>query len=394
MNPSTIKPEKIKVGILYSTTGLMADTERPALRATLLAIDEINNKGGINGSLIQPVVYNPNSNWKQTAVLATKLIEEDKVVVIFGCFSTASRKEVKPIVEKYDNLLIQTVAHAIEESKNIIYLGMAPNQQLIPAISWIIFQQKERRVYLIGADYIWPHVANEIISHEVRANDGEIIGLRYIPLGSTDVKAIVDDIIAKKPDYIFSTVIGISNNAFLNELYNRIPIPQMPAILSFGITPSKANVVKSRFVNLYTVWSYSKLLDNPENKAFLAAYKAKYGSNVEVDDPAATSYAGVYLWAQGVKESPSPQPLQVREAMLRQSMASPSGAIYIDPNYGNAWKSVLIERINASGMPEIVWTSSVPIEPIIYPEFKTKPEWNLFEYKLYVGWGNAWEKSR
>jgi urea transport system substrate-binding protein len=388
------KHEHLKVGILYSTTGIMADTERPALRATLLAIEEINNRGGINGQLIEPIVYNPDSNWKKTAELATELIEKDQVVVIFGCFTSASRKEVKEVVEKHDSLLIQSVAYAIEESHNIIYLGMAPNQQIIPAISWI-FEQGGKKVYLVGSDYIWPHVSNEIIIHEAIVNNGEIVGNRYLTLGNVQVKDIVDDIIVKKPDFIFSTLIGTSSIVFLNQLYDAVPSAQMPSIISFGITPFEFNKLKkSRFIKLHTVWSYSKLLNNPENKAFLEAYKKKYGSYLEVDDPAATSYAGVYLWSQAVKESPTTKSMQVREYMLRQSLASPAGAIYIDPKSATAWKSVIIERINSNGITEVAWTSSVPIEPKIYPEFKTKAEWNLFEYQLYLSWGNSWEKKR
>lgn len=133
-------------------------------------------------------------------------------------------------------------------------------------------------------------------------------------------------------------------------------------------------------------------MDNPENQTFLKEYKEKYGSNAEVAYPAAMGYIGVMFWAQALRDSPTTEPTRLREHLLRQSMATPGGAMYIDPTTANTWGSVFIERINASGQRELVWNSIVPIEPIVYPEFKTTAEWTLFEYKLFVGWGNAWEK--
>jgi urea transport system substrate-binding protein len=386
--------ETIKVGVLFSQSGYMADTERPVLRATLLAIEEINHKGGIKGHLIEPIVYDPGSDLKQTAHLATKMVVEDKVVVIFGCFTSASRKVVKDVVEKFDNLLLYPVSYeGIEESKNIIYLGLAPNQQLVPAVSWI-FEQKGNKVYLVGSDYIWPRVANEIIAQEIKVMSGEIVGTQYLKMGDTDVRALVEDIIAKKPDFVYSTIVGPSNIAFLNEFYAKIPISQMPSMISFGIMPYEINKEKrSKFIKLHTVWAYHRGLNNPENKAFLKAYKKKYGSNMEIDDPAITSYSGVYLWAQAVREAPTMDPIKVRSYILRRSIASPGGVMYVDPVNANTWRKVYIERINQNGISEVVWSSSVPIEPIIYPEYQTKAEWNLFEHQLYMGWGESWEKN-
>jgi urea transport system substrate-binding protein len=394
LTTSVKKLEAIKVGVLFSKTGAMAVTELPILRATILAIEEINNQGGINNRLIEPVIYDAASNWKQSAQLAAKMILEDKVVAIFGCFTSASRKEVKEVVEKYDNLLIYPVDYeGVEDSKNIIYLGMTPNQKLIPAVSWV-FEQKGKRMYLAGSDYIWPRVANEIVAHEINMMGGEIVGTSYLLLGSTDVDPMIDDIIAKKPDFVFSTLIGTSVLAFLHRFYERIPQDQIPSVMAFGFIPFEGtHSSRKGYVRLHLVESYFKGLDNPENKAFLEAYKKRYGSYNEVEYPAATSYTGVYLWAQAVRQSPTPQPVWVRENMLRQSMASPAGVMYIDPNNANTWRSVFIERINEQGASEVIWTSNVPIEPIVYPEFKTKAQWDFFEYKLYVGWGNSWEKT-
>jgi urea transport system substrate-binding protein len=381
----------IKVGVLFSSTGAMANLEQPVLRATLLAIEEINNKGGVRGSLIEPVIYDPGSDWNRSAQLASKMIVEDHVVAIFGSYTSASRKEVKEVVEKYDNLLIYSVGYeGIEESKNIIYLGMSPNQQLIPAVTWML-EQQGKKVYLVGSDYIWPRVSNEIIAHEIMMLGGETVGSHFILLGSRDVDTIIDDIIAKKPDFVCTTLVGISNTTFINRLYNKIPLGQRPLVMSFAYI-DKMNA-RSKFYGLNWVGSYYRGLNIPENKAFLNAYETKYGSSEEVDDPTITSYTGVYLWAQAVLITPTATPEKVRDSMLRQSIASPAGVIYIDPINAHAWRYVFIERINQQGMREIVWTSSVPIEPIVFPEFKSKAEWSMFEYKLFVKWGNSWENK-
>lgn len=386
--------ETLNVGVLFSQTGAMADTERPALKATLMAIEEINNKGGVNGQLIKPIVYDPGSVWTHSSQLATKMIKEDHVISIFGCFTSASRKEVKDVVEKYNNLLIYPVSYeGAETSPNIIYLGMTPNQQIIPAVSWIL-NQNHKKIYLVGSDYIWPRISNEIISKKIQMMGGQVVGINYIPLGSTKVKMLIDDIIAKKPDAIFSTIIGTSNIAFLNRLYDKIPSSQMPEIMSFGIMPLEEFKNRtSKFVGLTSVWSYSKTLDNPENKLFLKAYQTKYGSIQDIDDPAATAYAGVYLWAQALKGSHTNAPEIIKNLMLRQSIASPGGVMYIDPANANTWRSVFIEKINQNGERKTIWSSLTPIEPVVFPDFKTKAEWELFEHELYTSWDNSWQKS-
>lgn len=238
LNHTSGNYEPIKVGVLFSETGVMASTEKQILRATLLAIDQINKKGGVRGRQIEPIVYDIASNWRNTGQLATKLIVEDKVVVIFGGFTSADRKEIREVVEKYDNLLMYPNDYeGIEISKNIIYLGMAPNQKLIPAVSWA-FEQKKRKMYLIGSDSIWARVANEIISHEIKIMGGEILNTQYLPVGSTNFDAIANDILEKKPDFVFLTLVGNSAIAMLYQLYKKASPMEVPNVMSFGYIPS------------------------------------------------------------------------------------------------------------------------------------------------------------
>lgn len=386
------KNADIKVGVLFSETGTMTNSERPVMRATLLAIDQINQQGGINGKRIIPIVYDGASDWKKYAVLAKKMILEDHVKVIFGCWTSAARKAVKPIVEKYDNLLIYpTQYEGAEESNNIVYLGPTPNQQLVPAASWM-FSHFGKKVYLVGSDYIYPHVANEILAHETALHGGEVAGTQYIPLGSTNVDKVINDIIQKNPDFIFNTINGSTNIAFFKRLSELTAGRHRPPVMSFSLSSTATYTLgTNNIIGDYATWSYFPTRDNPENTAFLKAYQEKYGSTEEVNDPAATIFSGVYLWAQAARQALSPQPNVVQDFMLRGSVASPAGVIYIDPVNANAWRTVMIGKVNPKGLYDIVWSSQTPIQPIVYPDFKTKAAWNIFEYQLYAHWGNAWE---
>jgi urea transport system substrate-binding protein len=387
---------EIKVGVLFSQTGTMAASEQPVARAVLLAIEQINKQGGIDGKSIVPVVYDGASNWKKYASLANKMLSQDKVKVIFGCWTSASRKEVKPVVEKYDGLLIYpTQYEGIEESNSIVYLGATPNQQLVPAASWM-FSHHGKKVFLVGSDYIFPRVANEILAHETELLGGKVIGTQYIPLGSTNVDSVIEEIIQQKPDFIFNTINGSTNVAFFKRLFELTTGAgrSRPPVMSFSLSSAETNAIGTdKMIGDYATWSYFPMQDNPENSAFLKAYKEEYGSTEPVNDPAATAFSGVYLWAQAAKQSPSVEPHIVRDYMLRGSLASPAGVIYIDPLNGHAWRAAMIARITAKKTYDIVWTSYAPIQPVVYLDFKTKAAWDLFEYQLYSAWDGSWGKS-
>ena len=383
----------IKVGVLFSETGIMADSERPILRSTLLAIEQINKQGGVNGKQIIPIVYDGESNWKRFPVLAKKMITSDHVNVIFGCWTSGARKAVKPIVEKYDSLLVYSTQYeGVEESNNIIYLGATPNQQLVPAASWML-DHYGKKVFLVGSEYIFPYIANEILTHEITIRGGDVIGTQYIPLGSTNVDEVINEIIQKKPDFIFNTINGITNKAFFKRLYDLTVAAghKRPPVMSFSLSPGEMKEIGiNKMEGDLVTRSYFAEQDNPRNHVFLKAYKEKYGSNEDINDAAVTAYSGVYLWAQAVSEAPSPEPNIVHDFLLRQSIASPAGVIYVDPLNAHAWRMVMIGQLNHKNTYDLVWESYAPIEPIVYPDFKTKIEWSLFEYRLYIKWHKFW----
>jgi urea transport system substrate-binding protein len=207
--------DSIKIGVLHSFSGTMQESERHVADAVVLAVDEINENGGVLGKDIEIVAADGRSDPKVFAKEAKRLIEQEKVKAIFGCWTSASRKAVKPIVEEYNNLLFYPVQYeGLEMSKNIFYTGMVANQQLFPAVKWAS-KNLGGRFYLVGSDYIFPRTANFILKDLAGFHSCTILGEKYIPLGGKDVKSIVDDIEKTKPSVIFNTINGDSNK-YLN----------------------------------------------------------------------------------------------------------------------------------------------------------------------------------
>ena len=224
----------IVVGILHSETGPMSISEKSMIDAEVLAIEEINARGGVLGRPIKYVIADGKSTWTEYAVQARKLIDVDKVCVIFGCWTSASRKNVKPVVEEKNHLLIYPMAYeGLELSPNIVYTGAAPNQQIIPAVKWSYDELKARRFFLVGSDYVWPHSVNAIVKDQLKALDVKLVGEEYIFFGSKDVDHVVHAIKEAKPDVILSTVVGTTNVPFYEHLRDEGIDPKITPVISF-----------------------------------------------------------------------------------------------------------------------------------------------------------------
>lgn len=381
----------IKVGILHSLTGTMAISESSVVEAELMAIEEINKNGGILGRPIQPVIIDGRSDWAYSARMAEKLIKEDKVSVIFGCWTSACRKTVKPIFEKYHHLLIYPIqSEGLEESPYIVYTGAVPNQQIIPAIKWVN-DHLGKRFYLVGSDYIFPHAANEIIKDQVQALGGTIVGEDYILLGSNDVSAIVDKIATLHPDVIINTINGNSNIAFFRELRQKNITPSKIPTISFSIAENELRSLEtSQMVGDYAAWNYFQSISGTANNTFVKNFKAKYGEDRVTDDPIEAGYFSVYLWANAVKEARTDNVAIVKETIKRQSFKAPSGPVYVDSDNLHSWKIVRIAKILQNGQFEIVWESEKPVQPVPYPPTRSKEEWESFLNDLYNKWNASW----
>ena len=301
--PSGPKPAKardLRVGILHSLTGTMAFTESPVIDATLLAIEEINERGGILGREIQPVVIDGASDERAFARQAAALIAETKVCVIFGCWTSASRKSVLPIVEQRDHLLMYpTQYEGMEQCANIFYTGAAPNQQIIPAVSWAVGFLRKKRFFLVGWNSVYSRAANAIIRDEVEACGGEIVGEEYVLPDSTEVTRVVRTIAQTEPDIIFNSLVG-DMNLFYTRLLRAAGItPGKIPTVYFSVSEIELLSLSARdIVGDYAAWNYFQSLDRPENHAFVKRFRSRYGRQRVVADSMEAGYLGVHLWAQ------------------------------------------------------------------------------------------------
>jgi len=348
--------------------------------ATLLAIDEINRAGGVMGGRpLVAVVVDDESDPSVAARKAERLISEDGVEVIFGCWTSMCRKRLKPIVEKNDRLLVYSVQYeGFEESPNIFYTGAVPNQQIIPAVRWFL-DHAGKRVYLVGSDYVFPRTANFIIRNLVEVQGGEIVAERYLPFGETNVSAIIADILRTKPGVIFNTINGDGNLAFFNALKEHgIGAGQIP-VVSFSIAEEELRMLRGAGLEgHYAVWNYFQSIDRPENRAFLEAFRKKYGKDRVTDDPMVCAYLGVKIWANALEEGGSTAPAVLRRALEKQSYNGPGGVVSVDWRNLHLWKEVQIGRIDRDYTFDIVWRSDGPVRPLVYPYFPGKKLWEKF----------------
>jgi urea transport system substrate-binding protein len=383
--------QTIKIGILHSLTGTMAISEKSVVDAYQLAIEEINQRGGVLGRQIEPIVVDGRSDWPTFAKEAERLITQEKVSTVFGCWTSASRKTVKPVFEKYNHLLIYPVQYeGLEMSPNIVYTGAAPNQQIIPAVKWSL-DNLGSSFYLVGSDYVFPRTANEIIKDQVASLGGKIVGEDYILLGSTDVKAIVQKIVQAKPAVILNTINGDTNLAFFKELRAAGIGPETIPTMSFSIAEEELRSLSSaKIAGDYAAWNYFQSIDGQDNSDFVQRFKAKYGQERVTSDPMEAAYFGVYLWASAVEAAGTDDVNAIGKNLKNQSMNAPEGIVYIDGETQHTWKSVRIGKIQEGGQFQVVWNSGKPIRPIPYPLYRTRNEWDKFLQGLYTRWGGSW----
>jgi urea transport system substrate-binding protein len=383
----------IKVGILHSLSGTMAISERSVVDATLLAIEEINRQEGLLDRKIKPIIADGHSDWPTFAREAERLISEERVCVVFGCWTSASRRTVKPIFEKHGHLLFYPVQYeGLEKTPNIVYTGAAPNQQIIPAVKWC-FDHLGKKFFLVGSDYVFPRTANAIIKDQLGAIRGKIVGEQYIPLGSNDVDGVVQKIIQNQPDVILNTINGDTNIAFFRELRAAGITPTKIPTMSFSIAEQElCSLETENMVGDYACWNYFQTVDTEENRAFVEAFKKKYGTDRVTSDPMEAAYLGVYLWAQAVREAGTDEVGTVLKSIANQTFRAPEGMVYINTENNHTWKTVRIGRIRDDGQFKIVWSSEKPVRPIPYPIYRSPSEWHGFLNDLYNGWGNRWSK--
>jgi urea transport system substrate-binding protein len=377
----------IKVGILHSLTGTMAISETSLKDVELMAIEEINAAGGVLGKQIEPVVEDPESKFTDVfPEKARKLLLRDKVAAVFGCWTSVSRKNVLPVFEENNGLLFYPVQYEGNEcSPNVVYTGAAPNQQILPAVDWLLSGAggSKKKFYLLGSDYIFPRTANLIIVKYLESKGIKPVAEKYTPLGHREYATYVQDIKKEQPDVIFSTINGDSNVNFYNELANAgITANQIPVVAVSvgedelrGLDPAK---VKGHLA----AWNYFQSIPTPKNQEFVKKFQAKYGADRVTDDPIEAAYFMVYFWKLAVEKAGSTEVDKVRTA-LRSGIEfdAPGGRVKLDPKTQHTYKFFRMGRIRDDKQFDIVYTSPEAIEPDPYPQV------------AFPGWSCDWTKG-
>ncbi|NJN85634.1 MAG: urea ABC transporter substrate-binding protein [Leptolyngbyaceae cyanobacterium SL_7_1] len=374
-SPAAAGGETIKVGILHSLSGTMAISEKSVVDSTQLAIKQINDAGGVLGKQIEPILEDGASDWPTFAEKARKLIEEDQVVVVFGCWTSASRKAVLPVFEEKNHMLYYPVQYEGQEcSKNIFYTGAAPNQQIEPSVDWLI-ENKGNTFYLVGSDYVFPRTANTIIKAQVEAKGGTVVGEDYLPLGNTEVAPIIAKIRQALPDggVIYNTLNGDSNVAFFKQLQGAGLTPDKYPTMSVSIAEEEVQAIgKEYLLGHHAAWNYFMTVESPANDAFVEAFKAEYGDSRVTNDPMEAGYISVNIWKQAVEEAGSegtPTDLEaVRTAAYGQEFDAPGGPIVMTPNH-HISKTVRIGEVRDDGLFEIVFETPGPVDPIPWNQY-------------------------
>ncbi|MGB3205986.1 MAG: urea ABC transporter substrate-binding protein [Crinalium sp.] len=368
---STGGGDTIKVGILHSLSGTMAISEKSVVDAENLAIEEINKAGGVLGKQIQAIVEDGASNWDTFREKATKLIDQDKVVTVFGCWTSASRKNVLPVFESKNHMLWYPVQYEGQEcSQDIFYTGAAPNQQIEPAVDWLL-ENKGKEFFLVGSDYVFPRTANTIIKAQLQAKGAKTVGEDYLPLGNTEVTPIITKIKAALPNggVIFNTLNGDSNVAFFKQMQGAGLSPDKYPVMSVSIAEEEVKAIGAEYLKgHYASWNYFMTVDTPENKKFVEAFKAKYGNDRVTNDPMEAAYIMVYLWKQAVEKAKTTDIEAVKKAALGQTFNAPEGKVSLDKNH-HLSKFVRIGEVGEDGLFKIVYSSKEAVKPVPWNQY-------------------------
>ena len=356
----------IKVGVLHSLSGTMAISETTLKDTMLMLVDDLNKKGGLLGRPVQAVVVDPASDWPLFAEKARELLAQQKVDVVFGNWTSVSRKSVLPVFEELNGLLFYPVQYEGEESsRNVFYTGAAPNQQAIPAVEYLMGRDggEAKRFVLLGTDYVYPRTTNKILRAFLNSKgiaDADILE-NYTPFGHADWQTIVSQVkqfaSAGKKTAVISTINGDANVPFYKELANQgIKATDIP-VVAFSVGEEEiAGLDATPLVGHLAAWNYFMSVDTPENKAFITKWQAFIGNNKRTtNDPMEAHYIGFNMWVQAVKQAGTTQVDAVRQAMYGQKFKNLTGGVAVMNTNHHLSKPVMIGEIQANGQFDIGW---------------------------------------
>ncbi len=390
-----VAEDTIKIGVLHSLSGTMAISETTLKDTILMLVDDLNKNGGLLGKKVEAVVVDPASNWPLFAEKARELIEKEKVAVVFGCWTSVSRKSVLPVFEELNGLLFYPVQYEGEESsRNVFYTGAAPNQQAIPAVEYLMSEEGggAERWVLLGTDYVYPRTTNKILRaflHSKGVDDADIME-EYTPFGHSDWQTIVSRLKAfgaeGKKTAVISTINGDANVPFYKELANQGVKAEDIPVMAFSVGEEElAGLDTGPLVGHLAAWNYFMSVETDENAAFIEKWHAFIGDEDRVtNDPMEAHYIGFNMWVQAVRQAGSTDVDAVRQAMYGQTVISLTGYTSVmNPNH-HLSKPVLIGEIQADGQFETVWETDGPVIGDAWSDFI--PE----SAKLTADWTYPW----
>jgi urea transport system substrate-binding protein len=396
MNSATAA-ETIKVGVLHSLSGTMAISETTLKDTMLMLIEDQNKNGGLLGKQLEAVVVDPASNWPLFAEKARELITQEKVVSIFGAWTSVSRKSVLPVIEELNSILFYPVQYEGEESsKNVFYTGAAPNQQAIPAVDYLMNDVNVKRWILAGTDYVYPRTTNKILEAYLKAKgvkDSDIM-INYTPFGHSDWQSIVSDI--KKfgsiglKTAVVSTINGDANVPFYKELGNQSVSAQDIPVIAFSVGEEELSGIDTKpLVGHLAAWNYFMSVDAPENDAFIEKWHAFTKDTDRVtNDPMEAHYIGFKMWIEAVKKAGTTEPSAVQDAIIGVAVPNLTGGISaMMPNH-HITKPVLIGEIQDDGQFETVWKTEGLVPGDAWSDFLPDSKNLISDWRAPLACGN------
>lgn len=361
----------VTVGQLHSATGTMAISETGSIQAEQLAIDQINAAGGVLGRQIKVIKEDGASDWPTFAEKAKKLLVKDKVASVFGCWTSASRKAVLPVFEKENGMLYYpTFYEGLEQSKNVIYTGQEATQQIIAGLDWIAKEKKAKTFYLIGSDYIWPRTSAKIArKHIENVLKGTVVGEEFYALGHTQFGSLLNKIKLKKPDVIYAIVVGGSNVSFYKQLKAAGITSDKQTLLTISVTEDEVlGIGGENLTGFYSAMKYFQSQDNPNNAAFVKAFKEKYGEKSVIGDVTQAGYLGPWLWKATVEKAGSFDVDKIAAASSGvEFKGAPEGYVRIHDTNHHLWSKLRIGQWNTDGQAKVLYESAL-IEPDPFPK--------------------------
>ncbi len=367
----------IVVGLLHSRTGALALSETAMIDAEVLALEEINKAGGLLGRRVSWVIADGESDPMAFGREAHRLIETEKVSVIFGGMTSACRQAVEDVVTPSDHLFVfPSNYEGMDFSQYVVCTGPLPNQQVIPAVNWCHETLKARKFYLAGSADVLSYAVHTIVKDQLKALGASFVGESFVTIEGGGMTEMIAAIKASGADVVFSSVVGDANKAFFRQMTQAGLTPEKLPVVCTGVTESELRELPvAEMVGDYAAWGYFQTVDRPENRAFVAAFKERYGNERPTSDPIASAYNSVKLWAQAVQEAGTETVPEVRQHLRRQSRNAAEGIVSIDYDTLHTWRPFYLGKIRRDGQFDIVWSLERPIRPVPYPMFRSRSYW-------------------